>query len=143
MTSSYVLGLIDGTTRSAPAGRLLGFTLRSFDPDAMTLEAGFVAREEFTNTGGGVQGGILCAMLDCTLGAALLGTLADGEWAPTVDLHAQFHSPARVGTILGRARVTRRGGSIAFVEGELYDEAGVVLASATTTSMIRRARPAG
>lgn len=142
MTSAYVRGLLDGTTQSAPAGRLLGFTLRSLDVEAMTIEAGFVARDEFRNTGGSVQGGILCAILDCTLGAALLATLADGEWAPTVDLHTQFHSPAPVGPIIGRARVTRRGGSVAFVEGELTDEAGTVLASATTSSLIRRARPA-
>lgn len=140
MTSTWVQGLLDGTTESAPAGRLLGFTLRSFDAETMTLEAGFTAREEFVNTGGGVQGGILCAMLDCALGAALLATLDEGEWAPTIDLHAQFHSPAQVGPILGRARVTRRGRSVAYVEGELRTEDGVIVATATTSSLIRRAR---
>ena len=42
----------------------------------------FTAREEFLNPAGQVQGGFLAAMLDDTLGPALVATLSDGEWGP-------------------------------------------------------------
>ena len=116
---------------------MLGFELRAHDATAMTIEVGFTAREEFTNLVGHVQGGILCAMLDSTLGSVVVATLGEDEWAPTTDLHTQFHAPGLVGPILGRGRVTRRGRAIAFAAGELVDPDGRVLATALATSAIR------
>lgn len=137
MTSSWVRDLFEGRATPPPAATLLGFELRSFDPEAMSIEIGFTAREEFLNTMGHVQGGMLCAMLDSTLGSVVVATLGEGEWAPTTDLHAQFHSPGLPGPIIGRGRVTRRGRSIAFAAGELVDTDDRVIASAVATSAIR------
>ena len=45
----------------------------------MTIETAFHARPEFTNAAGDVQGGLLAAMLDDTLGPALIATLERGH----------------------------------------------------------------
>ncbi len=79
MTSSWVRDLFEGRATPPPAATLLGFELRAFDPEAMTIEVGFTARAEFLNTMGHVQGGMLCAMLDSTLGSAVVATLGDGR----------------------------------------------------------------
>jgi uncharacterized protein (TIGR00369 family) len=102
-------------------------------------------RDDFTNAMGSVQGGFLAAMLDATLGPALAATLPDGEYAPTLELKASFLRPASPGRITGTGRVVHRGGSIAFLAGELRDHAGEVLATATATARIVRPaqRPAG
>ena len=138
MTSTWVQDLLSGRAVVPPAARLLGLELLDHDAEAMTIEVAFTARDDFLNTVGHVQGGILCAMLDATMGAAVVATLGQGEWAPTTDLHAQFHAPARVGRLVGRGRVTRRGGSLAFLAGELTDPDDVVVASAIATAAIRR-----
>jgi len=104
----------------------------------MTIEVGFTARPEFTNPVGDVQGGILCAMLDDTMGPALVATFGDGEWAPTTDLHVQFLAPVRPGALIGRGRVVRRGQNVAFLAGELSDSDGRVVATGVATAMIRR-----
>jgi uncharacterized protein (TIGR00369 family) len=80
---------------------------------------------------------MMAAMLDDTMGPALVATLGAGEWAPTTDLHVQFHRPALPGRLTCHGRVVRRGGSIAFLAGELRDAEGRVLATAVATAAIR------
>src|SRR6201989_2269031 len=70
---------------------------------------GRAAREQFLNPVGAIQGGFLAAMLDDTLGPALVATLGPGLFAPTTDLHVQFLRPARPGRLTGRGRIVRRG----------------------------------
>ena len=129
---------VEGRSEPPPIARLLGFELQEVDPDAMTIEVGFTATEAFANPVGDVQGGMLCAMLDHTLGPALVATLGDGEWAPTTDLHVQFLAPARPGALVGRGRVVRRGQNVAFLAGELSDPDGRVVATGVATATIRR-----
>ena len=129
--------VIEGRREPPPAAVLLGWQLESVDPDAGTIELSFTAREEFLNPAGQVQGGFLAAMLDDTLGPALVATLSDGEWAPTISLNVQFVRPAKPGRLTGRGRVVRRGRDIAFLAGELIDGDDVV-ATATASAVIRR-----
>jgi len=98
----------------------------------------FAARPEFMNHTGKVQGGFLAAMLDDTLGPALVATLGPEEFAPTIELKVNFLRPVSHGTLTGRGRVVHRGGSIAFLAGELLDSAGLIVATATATARIIR-----
>lgn len=131
--------VVEGRADLPPIAKLLRFELRAVDPEQMTIEVGFTAGQEFVNPAGDIQGGMLCAMLDDTMGPALAATLAAGEWAPTTDLHVQFLAPARPGPLIGRGRVTRRGRSVAFLAGELADADGRVVATGVATATIRRA----
>lgn len=131
--------VVEGRAPPPPAAELLGFELVAVDPEAKTIEVAFQADERFLNPAGVVQGGFLAAMLDDTLGPALVATLAAGEWAPTVDLHVQFLVPAKPGRLLGRGRVTRRGAQIAQLAGELRTSDGTVVATAIATAVIRSA----
>jgi uncharacterized protein (TIGR00369 family) len=130
--------VIEGRADPPPAAVLLGWELAAVDPDAGTIEVSFTASEQFLNPAGDVQGGFLAAMLDDTLGPALVATLGEGEWAPTVDLQVQFLRPAKPGRLLGRGWVVRRGRDIAFLAGELRSPDGGVLATATATAAVRR-----
>jgi uncharacterized protein (TIGR00369 family) len=131
--------VIEGRREPPPAAVLLGWKLEAVDPDAGTIELTFAATERFLNPAGNIQGGFLAAMLDDTLGPALVATLSDGEWAPTINLNVQFVRPAKPGQLRGRGRVVRRGRDIAFLAGELLDADGKVLATATASALIRRA----
>jgi uncharacterized protein (TIGR00369 family) len=91
------------------------------------------ARPEFIHPAGLVHGGMLAAMLDETLSPPLAATLGAGEFAPV-----NFISPAKVGRVLGTGRIVSRGRSICFMEGQLRDDQGNLLATATATSKIGR-----
>ncbi len=129
---------LDGRRAAPPAAATLGWELSWVAPERGEIEVFFDARDGFTNPMGRVQGGFLAAMLDDTLGPALVATLPDGEFAPTLELKVNFLRPASPGRITGTGRVVHRGGSIAFLAGELRDEAGEVLATATATARIIR-----
>lgn len=125
--------------RSAPCHHLLGRRVLRAEPDSGRSELTFEAPEAFTNGMGNVQGGLLAAMLDSVMGAALRTVLGEGERPPTLELKINFIRPAKVGTIGGSAHVVHRGKSVAFVEGQLHDPAGTLLATGTSTARIIQA----
>jgi uncharacterized protein (TIGR00369 family) len=129
--------VLEGRRDPPPAAVLLGWKLVSVDPEAETIEVEFTATESFLNPAGSVQGGLLAAMLDDTLGPALVATLDDGQWAPTIDLQVQFLRPAKPGQLRGVGRVVRRGKGVAFLAGELRGADGSVVATATASAIIR------
>jgi uncharacterized protein (TIGR00369 family) len=130
--------VLEGRRDPPPAAVLLGWELIAVDPDAGTIEVAFTATEQFLNPAGDVQGGFLAAMLDDTLGPALVATLDEGEWAPTIDLQVQFLRPVKPGRLRGLGRVVRRGRDIAFLAGELRNEPADVVATATASAIVRR-----
>jgi uncharacterized protein (TIGR00369 family) len=122
-----------------PVARTLGWTLRAIDPEAGTIEVGFTAGEMFVNPTGAVQGGFVAAMLDDTMGPAVFAMAKGKIFAPTLDLHVSFLKPARPGRFVGKARVVSLGRSIAFLEGELFDADGELVARSTATARILKA----
>jgi len=131
---------MEGRVDPPPAAGVLGWKLLAVDPDAGTIEVEFAATQQFLNPVGVVQGGFLAAMLDDTLGPALVATLSPGQFAPTTDLHVQFLRAAKPGRLVGRGRIVRRGSNIGFMTGELVDESGEMVATATATAQIRTQR---
>ena len=130
--------VMEGRASPPPAAELLGWKLIDIDPDKGTIEVAFTAKEQFLNPAGTVQGGFLAAMLDDTLGPALVATLGDGEWAPTANLNVQFLKPVKPGELRGSGRVVRRGRDVAHLAGELRDGDGDLVATAMATAVIRR-----
>ena len=119
-----------------PAAVTLGFKLLDIDESKGTIRVQFEGKPEFVNPMGVIQGGFLTAMLDDTLGPALVATLDADSFAPTIELKVNFIRPAPVGKLIGEGRVVARGGSIAFLAGELRTESGELLATATATARI-------
>lgn len=119
------------------AAETLGIKVLHVDENRGLIEVSFDAVAAFTNPAGNVQGGFLAAMLDDTMGPALAATLKEGEFAPTLNLNVNFHTPARMGTLIGRGRIDKRGGQVCFLYGEL-EQAGKIIATATATALIRK-----
>jgi uncharacterized protein (TIGR00369 family) len=130
--------VLEGRLPAPPAAATLGWELSEVAPERGEIEVHFSALPSFTNPMGNVQGGFLTAMLDDTLGPALVATLAPGEFAVTLELKVSFLRPARPGRLTGRGRVVHRGGSVAFLEGDLRDASGEVLATASATARVVR-----
>jgi uncharacterized protein (TIGR00369 family) len=130
--------VMEGRVAPPPAAKTLGWQLVDIDPDQGTIEVAFTASPDFLNPMGNIQGGFLAAMLDDTLGPALVATLEPDQFAPTLELKVNFLRPAQPGRLVGRGRVVHRARSVAFLEGSLSDEAGDLVATATATARIIR-----
>ncbi len=119
-----------------PSSKLLGWHLLDARPKDGWIRIGFDGRPEFCNPAGFVQGGILSAMLDDTMGPAVF-VMTDGKlYTATITMTVNFLAPAKPGPMIGEANVTQLGKTIAFVEGRLMAENGTVLATATTSARL-------
>src|SRR5215831_13942295 len=119
-----------------PCARLLGWHLLDARPEEGWIRIGFEGKPEFTNPAGFIQGGMLSAMLDDTMGPAVF-VMTDGKlYTATITISVNFLAPAKPGPIIGEARVTQLGKTIAFVEGRLLAEDGAVLATASTSARL-------
>jgi uncharacterized protein (TIGR00369 family) len=132
----YFWDVMQGRKAPPPAAELLGFKLLDVQLEVGRIRVQFNAKPEFTNPVGDIQGGFLAAMLDDTLGPALVATLDEEQFAPTLELKVNFISPARPGILIGDGRVVSRGRSIAFLAGELTTQGGELVATASATARI-------
>lgn len=85
------------------------------------------------NRHGGLHGGIIACMLDNAMGfaASLTGDEAGETRFMTISMNTQFIAPAREGRVVATGVITGGGRSIVFGEGEIVDDAGRVIATAT------------
>ena len=119
-----------------PSSKLLGWHLLDARPMEGWIRIGFDGKREFCNPAGFVQGGILGAMLDDTMGPAVFA-MTEGElYTATISMTVNFLAPARPGPIVGEAKVMQLGKTVAFVEGRLMAGDGTVLATATTSARL-------
>jgi len=122
-----------------PSAKLLGWHLLDAKPKEGWIKVGFDGKAEFCNPAGFVQGGLLSAMLDDTMGPAAF-IMTEGElYTTTISLTVNFLAPAKPGPITAEAKVTQLGKTIAFVEGKLMAADGTLLATASMSARLLEA----
>jgi uncharacterized protein (TIGR00369 family) len=121
-----------------PGAVLLSRKVVSIDRESCEGAVSYVARPDFTNRHGTIQGGFLAAMLDSATGVTLVGCLNIDETAVTQSLTIEFLRPAKPGALLARTKVISRSGATAEVTGELVDENGVKVATAIAVLRVRK-----
>ena len=94
-----------------------------------------------TNTRGVAHGGVVMALLDSAMGAAVISAIPKEWWCATTGLSIQFIAGVREGKLTGKGTVARRGRSIAFVMGEAHDASGRLVATAQGTWHLWPHRP--
>jgi uncharacterized protein (TIGR00369 family) len=86
--------------------------------------------------GGIVQGGFVTGWLDAAMAQCLIAHAQFGIAVPTLELKVSFLLPAHPGVYFADGWIVRYGKRIAFVEAELRDEAGTLIARASSTCAI-------
>jgi uncharacterized protein (TIGR00369 family) len=119
-----------------PSSKLLGWHLLDARPDEGWIRIGFDGKRDFCNPAGFIQGGILGAMLDDTMGPAVF-VMTDGRlYTATISMTVNFLAPARPGPITAEATVTQLGKTVAFVEGRLMGVGGTMLATSSASARL-------
>ncbi len=97
-----------------------------------SVTVAYTVREEMTNPGKILHGGIMSLMLDEVIGAS--NFLTGNEYLMTsINLSVDFLSPARVGdTVLVTSQLVREGKNINHWQAEIRSEAGKLIAKASS-----------
>ena len=87
---------------------------------------------------GGVHGGVISTLLDTAAGCAVHSTMGVGESYTSLDLTVKFLRPVTIesGLLTCEGTVIQRGRRTALAQAQLSDEAGRLVAHATSSCMI-------
>src|SRR4029077_15281957 len=122
-----------GEAPPPPIGRLLGLVLKVIEPGHAVFE--MEADERHHNPMGTLHGGIYCDLADAAMGYAYAATLGEGETFTTVELKINFFRPMPRGKLIAEAKVIRAGSTLGYVECDVKDQAGKLVAKAASTCM--------
>ncbi|MEI6485648.1 MAG: PaaI family thioesterase [Sphingomonadales bacterium] len=119
-----------------PTAEILGQEILEIDSEAGRVKMKFLPVPACRNPMGNVQGGIIVAMLDDA--AAFAAIIKSGKriGIPTIELKTSFFAPAKAGVPLyAEGRCLKLGRRVAYMEADLFDEAGTLLARLTTSAI--------
>jgi uncharacterized protein (TIGR00369 family) len=119
-----------------PIGKLLGFRVEEIVGGRAVgyLRAG----PQHANPMGTLHGGVLCDLADAAMGMAFVSTLAPDESFTTIALSMNFFRPVWEADLRAEGRVVNRGKNVGYVECDLTDQDGRLIAKATSTCVVLR-----
>lgn len=128
---------IESWQRAAPFASHLGIRIVSADAGRSELE--LPGNDFLSNRKGDVHGGAIASLADMAVGTATRSDL-DGLFSiSSVNLTVNYLRPAR-GSLFASGTVVRRGRRLAFAEAAIRDGEGKVVATASATIVIIRAK---
>ena len=116
-----------------PIGRLLKFVMKSLASGHAVFE--MEIDERYHNPMGTLHGGVFCDLADAAMGFAYGATLEEGETFTTIELKINFLRAVRKATLTAEARVVRAGRTLGYVECDVKDQTGRLIARAASTCM--------
>jgi uncharacterized protein (TIGR00369 family) len=133
--------MLRGEVPPPAIGRLVGFVLKAIEPGHAVFE--MEADKRHHNPMGTLHGGIYCDLADAAMGYAYAATLGEGETFTTIELKINFLRAVRKATLTAEAKIVKAGRTLGYIECDIKDQAGRLVARAASTCMkLRDARPA-
>ncbi|MCX7213319.1 MAG: PaaI family thioesterase [Burkholderiales bacterium] len=116
----------------------MGFVqVLSTDRKLGVVRAEFEAMKRFCHTDGTiVQGGFISGWLDFSMAQAVIVRAAEPVGVASLELKVNFLQRVGPGRVIAEGRVLRMGRRVAFLEASLFDPAGAVLATASSTALL-------
>jgi uncharacterized protein (TIGR00369 family) len=128
--------LRDGLIPPPPIAETMNFTLTEAEPGRAVFECrpGF----EHYNPIGMVHGGLACTLLDTVTGCAAHTTLEAGRGYTSIEISVKYLRPIQAdgGVLTAVGTVTKPGRRVIFAEGTIVDEAGRLLATASSSLLV-------
>jgi uncharacterized protein (TIGR00369 family) len=119
-----------------PTAAILGQEILEIDSASGRVRMKFQPVDACRNPMGNIQGGIVVAMLDDAAAFAAIVKSGKRIGIPTIELKTSFFAPARAGVpLFAEGRCVKLGKRVAFMEADLFDEAGTLLARLTTSAI--------
>jgi uncharacterized protein (TIGR00369 family) len=125
--------MLRGEQPPPPVIRLLGASLKEIEPGRAVFE--MPVDERHHNPMGTLHGGIYCDLADAAMGMAYAATLVEGESFTTIELKINFLRAVRRATLTAEGRVVKAGSTLGYVECEITDEQGRLVAKVSSTCL--------
>ena len=128
--------LIRKALESSPIANLIGFTIDQVGNGRAvgSLRPG----PQHANPMGTLHGGVLCDLADAAMGIAFASTLEHEESFTTLALQIHFFRPVWDAPLRAEGRVIHRGKNAGYMECEIQDETGKLIAKVNSRCMILR-----
>lgn len=128
----------DEVRRSGPhIWHTLGYRRTDLKPGSTTVEWDAGLDYCFPSASGPiVHGGMVTAVLDSAMGGSCWTVLDTDQSFLTADLRVEFLRTCRPGTVRAVGEVVRRTRRVVFCAAQLFDAAGVVVATARCTQVV-------
>lgn len=132
----YLRAILAGDIPGAPIASHINMDFVSVDPGVVVM--GATPDDSHYNPIGSVHGGFFATLLDSVCGCAVQTTLPAGTGYTSLDLSVSFLRGITVetGRVTATGRVTKPGSRAAFVEADIKDADGRLLATATSTCLV-------
>ncbi|ARI76485.1 PaaI family thioesterase [Halobacillus mangrovi] len=121
---------------TSPFFSLVGFEITRFEAGHVTLE--LEVKEKLLNANGTLHGGVHASMIDIILGMAIRSETKTR--CTTINLNTHYLAPVSSGVITAKGRILQQGYKIVTAEGELFDEAGQMIAKGTGSYKLIRSK---
>lgn len=125
--------VLRGEADPFPLARLVGLTMTAIEPGRAVFEQRVDERHH--NPLGTLHGGVFCDLADAAMGWAYGATLAADETITTIELKVNFLRAVRQGTLTATATVVKAGSTLGYVECEVADDRGRLVAKAASTCL--------
>ena len=131
----WIEGARRGELPRPPIAQLLGFDVTAAEGEATAV---IEADGRLANPMGTLHGGVICDIADAAMGCAIASTLGAGESFTTIELKANFFKPIWNARLQAHARIVRRTRALAYLECDVVDEKGSLVARTSSTCMVLR-----
>ena len=127
--------IVDGSVR-LPVHDQLGFQRVDSADARASISLTWTAPDEYSNSAGNLQGGMLGAFVDAAMGAACAAHMTEDLYPALAEMKISFLRPARAGMkIHATARVIKPGKRLMFIEADVTDDDGNLLARVSGTEV--------
>lgn len=132
----YLQAMLDGSIPPPPIASHINLEMLEASPGVAIMAA--TPDESHYNPIGSVHGGFFATLLDSVCGCAVPTTLPAGTAYTSLDLNVSFLRgiTTDTGRVIATGRVTKPGSRAAFVEADIKDASGRLLATATSTCLV-------
>ena len=132
----YLRAMVDGDLPQPPIAGLMEFGITEVEPGRVVFTC--APDESAYNPIGAVHGGLICTLLDSVAGCALHSTLPQGKGYTSIEIKASYLKGVRAsgGLLTATGTVIKAGSRVGFTEGVVTNEAGAVVATASSTLLM-------
>lgn len=125
--------MVRGEREPLPLARSIGLVMKAIEPGRVVFD--LQVDEQHHNPLGTLHGGVYCHLADAAMGWAFGAMLNQNETFTTVEMKINFLRAVRKGTLTAEAKVVKAGSLLGYVECEIKDEQGQLVAKAASTCL--------
>ncbi len=123
--------------RPAPAAVILGQEILDVDKEQGSVRVAYNTTPSLSNRYGAIHGGMTAAMMDDVISLAAGLSIEWGQITPTLEMKVNYIAQGKPETrLIAEARTVRRGSTVIFLEADLKDANGKLVATASSTVTI-------